>query len=142
MGAALLIYAFLSTLDFSLLQSIFFRPYHHNFFTFFIFIFLLLKVIGCMVIEEPFSSLGQLLAIGYFGYILGVWSICSTLDLEHYLSYYNFFKHKVIKTNLRMSAFKYSFFTSSGGKKKDLGFMISLNHKDPISVTVDQMNYS
>jgi ubiquinol-cytochrome c reductase cytochrome b subunit len=39
MGLAILIYFFLSTFDFSLVQNIFFRPYHNEFFSFFIFIF-------------------------------------------------------------------------------------------------------
>lgn len=91
MGASLLIYLFISILDFSWLQSIFFRPSHHNFFSCFIFIFLLLKVIGCMAIEEPYSSLGQILAVSYFGYILFLWSGFSIIESEVYKVFYYFF---------------------------------------------------
>jgi len=69
MGLAIVIFFAISFLDHSLVQSSFFRPNYEFFIGFFILVFIILKMLGCMPIEEPFSSVSQYIASIYFIYL-------------------------------------------------------------------------
>jgi quinol-cytochrome oxidoreductase complex cytochrome b subunit len=69
MGGSMIIFFFKGFFDNSFSQVIYFRPFLEKFFFFFLFIFICLKDLGGLPIEEPFASISQKIAILYFLYL-------------------------------------------------------------------------
>jgi len=71
-------------IDNSLPQALYFRPFLNNIFIFFFIVFLFLKSLGGLPIEEPFASNTQNTAILYFSYILIVIFLLSAIESRFY----------------------------------------------------------
>jgi ubiquinol-cytochrome c reductase cytochrome b subunit len=69
MGGAMAIFFFKGLIDNSLPQALYFRPFLDLIFFFFLLVFIFLKILGGLPIEEPFASISQNMALIYFIYL-------------------------------------------------------------------------
>jgi quinol-cytochrome oxidoreductase complex cytochrome b subunit len=69
MGGAMAIFFFKCLIDNSLPQTLYFRPFLDFIFFFFLLVFIFLKILGGLPIEEPFASISQNMALIYFVYL-------------------------------------------------------------------------
>ena len=84
MGGAMIIFFFKGFFDNSFSQVIYFRPFLKNFFFFFLFIFICLKDLGGLPIEEPFASSSQKISVLYFLYLSFILSLISRFEINFY----------------------------------------------------------
>ena len=95
MGGAMAIFFFKGFIDYSLPQSLYFRPLLDILFGFFILVFVCLKILGGLPIEDPFETSSQILAYFYFFYII----FLSFLISEQEVRFYKFLSRKLFINN-------------------------------------------